>query len=93
MRISFPHGTWWLEFKKKTAVCMSGIRGSCDEMTKRGRKRIYVKEGMPPKEELEVTIHELCHAAFPGQSEEYVQAAGEQISNALWTLGWRKLRA
>ena len=64
-------------------------KGYCDSPEKKN-KEIVVKSNLPPKEELDITLHELLHAADWWKDEEWVEQVGTDIANVLWRLGWRK---
>lgn len=65
--------------------------GDCDHPNTPNRK-IRICETLKGKEQLSVTVHELLHSvAFDLFSEEWVQKAGEDLGNALWELGYRKI--
>jgi len=40
--------------------------------------------------DLDVTVHEAIHAAFPFIEEHYVEKGATDIARLLWRLGWRK---
>ena len=64
-------------------------RGYCESPDKKN-KEIVIKEDLPPKEELDTTLHELLHAADWSKDEEWVDQVGTDIAKILWRLGWRK---
>tara|TARA_R110002020_G_scaffold93177_6_gene224942 strand:+ start:833 stop:1120 length:288 start_codon:yes stop_codon:yes gene_type:complete len=64
-------------------------KGYCESPDKKN-KEIVIKEDMPPKEELDTTLHELLHAADWSKDEEWVEQVGTDIAKILWRLGWRK---
>jgi hypothetical protein len=68
----------------------NGTRGFCDKPTAKNKK-IVIEKGMPPQEELEVTIHELLHAADWHKDEEWVEEVGKDIARILYRLGYRKI--
>lgn len=92
LRISLRHGTWWLTFRKAESSCMAGVRGSCDDIAKTGRKWIYISDDLRGKELLDVLIHEMSHAADPRAGEEAIEDQASTIADALWRLGWRQTK-
>jgi len=75
---------WGFRFAK-----LRKCKGYCDSPKKKN-KEIVVRSNLPQKEELDVTIHELLHAADWWKDEEWVEQVGTDIANILWRLGWRK---
>lgn len=53
-------------------------------------KQIIVASHLTGEQELEVTLHELLHAAYWDLSEEAVTEGGQDIARALWRLGYRR---
>lgn len=53
-------------------------------------KRIFLREQLPMKKELDTTIHECLHAADWSKDEEWVEDAAHDIARILWRLGWRR---
>ena len=80
---------WGLRFvampDKKDKKC----KGYCESPDKKN-KEIVIKKDLPPKEELDTTLHELLHAADWSKDEEWVDQVGTDIAKILWRLGWRK---
>lgn len=69
------------------------ILGKC-EHPESVERTIYVKRGQKPKDELDTILHECVgHATdWVGNSEEYAEAIGSDISTILWKLGYRRLK-
>jgi len=63
--------------------------GDCDPPDTKNKK-IRIANTLPPKEELEVTIHECLHAADWYKDEEWIEPVAADIARLLWRLGWRK---
>ena len=88
-KVEFDHGTWWL--KRVRPKCLpAGSDGSCDPLSKRGRKWIYVRHDLEGKDELETLLHETAHAADQRASEEAIEEQARVQADLLWKLGWRK---
>lgn len=83
MRIKVLGKLWDLRFAKNMKE-----RGECDSPKIPG-KEIRVSTRLRGEEKLEVTIHELLHAANWHLDEEWIEAAGRDIARALWRLGYR----
>ena len=66
-----------------------GDNGSCDPPSLKG-KRIVIRRSLRGEQELQVTIHELLHAADYTKTEEWVDESAHDIARVLWRLGWRK---
>lgn len=66
-----------------------GLAGTCDPPSKKGRKFIYIRDGLDPEEELRVILHETAHAADPRASEEAIDEQSQEQARLLWELGWR----
>ena len=81
---------WGLRFvpipDKKDKKC----KGYCESPNKKN-KEIVIQENLSSKEELDITLHELLHAADWWKDEEWVEQVGTDIANVLWRLGWRKI--
>ena len=54
------------------------------------KRTIKVPIGGDTLPELEWTIHEALHAAFPWMREWMVDRVSGELSRFLWRLGWRK---
>lgn len=92
-RVAFSHGTWWLRWIPHASRCLPcGCAGTCDPPDKSGRKWIYIAEGLPQREELEVLLHESAHASDPRASEEAIEEQARVQAGLLWQLGWRRDR-
>jgi hypothetical protein len=63
--------------------------GDCDspDATNKG---IRVSKDLRGEKALEITLHELFHAANWRTSEEYVEREARDIARILWRLGYRK---
>lgn len=74
----------------KTITKIEEARGDCDSPDTKG-KRIRISKSLPPREELEVIIHECLHAADWHKDEDsWVAPVADDIARLLWRLGWRK---
>ena len=66
------------------------VRGDCDDPATKN-KRIRISNKLPPREELEVIIHECLHACDWHKDEEsWIEPVADDIARLLWKLGWRK---
>ena len=63
-------------------------RGDCDPPD-RPSKEIRVSSGLRGEERLEVTLHELLHAAGWHIDEGFVEQFAGDAARALWRLGYR----
>ena len=63
--------------------------GYCTDRTQKGR-HIAIDEKATGRMELDVTIHELLHAAYPDLNEQAVTEAATDIASVLWRLGYRR---
>jgi hypothetical protein len=86
VRISILGKRWLLSFVSRLR---DGIRGECDDPNAI-RRRIRIKMGLAPKEELDTLIHELLHASDWHKDEAWVEQVATDIAEVLWKLGWRK---
>lgn len=93
MKVKILNKIWNIVFVPKSQTAKNGLTrndlGSCDEPSAKGKK-ITILEGLDPKTELYVTIHECLHASDWFKDEEWIICASEDISRLLWKLGWRK---
>ncbi len=64
-------------------------RGYCTDPNDTQRK-ITIHKCLVDQEELEVLIHEMLHACFWDVDEEVIGTVGDDISKALWRMGYRK---
>ena len=78
-------GRYWFILRTFLRDC----RGVCDD-PKDKEKCIRIHAKLPPLEELEVTIHEIQHAASWQHDEAYVTQLSHDMARILWRLGWRK---
>jgi len=84
MRVKIAGKVWNFRFSN-----LKKCKGYCDSPNSKG-KEIVVRKNLPAKEELDVTIHELLHAADWWKDEEWIERIGTDIANILWKIGWRK---
>lgn len=63
--------------------------GWCDPPDKPGKK-ILIREGLSPVEELEVYIHEQIHGANFALREEFVDQFAGDLARNIVLLGWIK---
>lgn len=66
--------------------------GTCDPPMSKG-KRIRVNSSLKGERRLEVTIHELLHAAHWDISEEAIEGAARDIARVLWRVGYREIES
>ena len=85
MRIKVGGKYWKLIFKKLRGDYL----GKCDSPDTTDKK-IRISKELEGVEELDVTIHELLHAADWYKDEEWVAQTATELSCILWKLGWRK---
>jgi hypothetical protein len=85
MRIKIGNKYWKLIFVKLDEE----TGGECDSPDTRG-KEIRISTDLGNQEELEVTIHEMLHAADWSKEEEWVEVIADDIARILWKLGWKK---
>ena len=81
---------WGLRFVSRPDKKDKKCKGYCESPDKKN-KEIVIQENLPPKEELDTTLHELLHAADWWKDEEWVEQVGTDIAKILWRLGWRKV--
>lgn len=84
MRAKIRGHEWSLRYVKK--VDKKGHRGEADISS----MKIKVKKGMSSLDTLEVTLHELLHAAYWDLDEEAITEAARDISKVLHRLGYRR---
>lgn len=85
-------GKMWKIIRKRSVrdSCGNVVRGTCDPPCAKG-KSIVIDDRLHGEEELEVTIHELIHAAnWQLFSEEFVAELSVDMARVLTRLGWTK---
>ena len=87
LRVTLAGVQYLLRFVK--AIPSGDCWGHCDPPDKRAPK-IEIVEGMPQKQELRITLHELMHGADFEKPESVVKRDSRAFSEVLWKLGWRK---
>ena len=75
--------------KKKAKTMNSTDKGTIEAPNIKG-KRIFIREELKEKDELDTVLHECLHAADWWKDEEWVDEVAEDIARILWRLGWRK---
>jgi hypothetical protein len=68
-----------------TAGVADDENGNCRPAT----RKILVRSGLNQKRRLEVTLHEMLHAAVWDLDESAVHHTAHDLAEALWKLGWR----
>lgn len=76
---------WRLQY----ADDLKGDVGSTDRPN-RIRKKIQIKTMQTEKEELDTLLHECRHAQNWNESETAVARDAKELTEILWTLGWRR---
>lgn len=82
---------WPVIWKKRLPRTETGHKalGWCDPPEKVGKK-ITIREGLEPAQELEVFIHEQIHAGKFELREEFVDQFAADLAANIIQLGWRK---
>ena len=84
MRVRIRGKQWTVKRER-----LSSARGICDHPEEPGRT-IRIAKSLKDAEELEVLLHEMLHAAFWDLDEGVVETVSEDLSAALWRMGYRK---
>lgn len=84
MKIKILGREWELKYCDNLST-----RGLCDSPTTINKK-IRIWKGLKDREELEVLLHEMLHAAFWQIDEEFIDEASKDISIVLDKLGYKK---
>ncbi len=88
MRVRIGKRSWSVEFVRAHDLQSRGNWGECDYPTARAPK-VTVRRGLPPRQLLEVTLHELLHASRPELSEEAVTETAQVLARTIFRLGAR----
>lgn len=88
MRVRIRGKVWDLSFSSEGLG--DDDDGFCDSPSRRG-KRILIRPGLRPERELDVTVHEITHAALWDLDEEAVEEFATDLARALYRLGYRKI--
>jgi len=75
---------------EKSGTLHKTDRGYCTD-PKDPQRKIKIHKNLVDQEELEVTIHEMLHACFWDIDEDVICEVGDDISRALWRMGYRKI--
>lgn len=75
---------------EKSGILYKKDRGYCTD-PKDTQRKIKIHKDLYDQEELEVTIHEMLHACFWDIDEDVIAEVGDDISRALWRIGYRKI--
>lgn len=74
---------------EKAGTLNKDDRGYCTDPGEKSRK-IKIHKNLIGQEELEVIIHEMLHACFWDIDEDVIVQVGDDLSKALWRMGYRK---
>ena len=88
MTHEFSSGTYKIYREDIDGLCCM-LDSDCSEPPERA---ISISTKLRGKRLMDVIIHEALHAEDPDASEEWVEAAGTNISAFLWKMGYRKVR-
>ena len=86
MQITILGKRWEL---KITSHLSRDCRGEC-EPPDSPRKEIRIRKSLKGREFLEITLHEILHAADWSKDEEWIEQVADDISKVLWKLGYRR---
>ena len=87
MRIIIRNQTWSI-----VSQVQDGESGFCDHEGERGQPMtIGIKDGLSEFEELDTTIHEALHAAYPDLSEESIEKAATDLARLLLARGFGRV--
>ena len=87
MRAVIRKQTWSI-----VSQVQDGESGFCDHEGERGQPMtIGIKEGLSELEELDTTIHEALHAAYPDLSEEAIDEAATDFARLLLARGFGRI--
>ena len=87
MRIIIRKQTWSI-----VSQVQDGESGFCDHEGERGQPMtIGIKDGLTEFEELDTTIHEALHAAYPDLSEEAIDEAATDLTRLLLARGFGRI--
>ena len=82
--------------RKETWSIVSGVQedefGFCDREGERGKPMVIgIKDGLSELDELDTTIHEALHAAYPDLSEEAIDEAATDLARLLLARGFGRV--
>ena len=87
MRIIIRKETWSI-----VSQVQDGEFGFCDREGERGKPMtIGIKDGLSELDELDTTIHEALHAAYPDLSEDAIDEAATDLARLLLTRGFGRI--
>ena len=87
MRAVIRNETWSI-----VSEVQDGELGFCDHEGERGKPRtIGIKDGLTEFEELDTTIHEALHAAYPDLSEEAIDETATDLARLLLARGFGRV--
>lgn len=87
MRIIIRKQTWSI-----VSQVQDGEFGFCDREGERGQPMaIGIKDGLSELEELDTTIHEALHAAFPDLLEEVIDETATDLAKFLLVRGFGRV--
>ena len=87
MRIIIRKETWSI-----VSEVQDGEFGFCDHEGERGKPMtIGIKDGLGELEELDTTIHEAMHAAYPDLSEEAIDETATDLARLLLARGFGRI--
>ena len=87
MRIIIRKQTWSI-----VSQVQDGEFGFCDREGERGKPMtIGIKDGLSELEELDTTIHEGLHAAYPDLSEDAIDEAATDLARLLLARGFGRV--
>ena len=87
MRVIIRKQTWSI-----VSQVQDGESGFCDHEGERGQPMIIgIKDGLTEFEELDTTIHEALHAAYPDLSEEAIDEAATDLARLLLGRGFGRI--
>ena len=87
MRIIIRKQTWSI-----VSQVQDGESGFCDHEGERGQPMtIGIKDGLGELEELDTTIHEALHAAYPDLCEEAIDETATDLARLLLARGFGRI--
>ena len=87
MRVKLDERFWNLKYVVK--VDKQNNRGHIDHPDTKNR-RILIKEGQDPLDELATLLHEFLHAIDWNKDEEWIDARSYELAKILLRLGYEK---
>ena len=87
MRAVIRKQTWSI-----VSEVQDGEFGFCDREGERGKPMVIgIKDGLSELDELDTTIHEALHAAYPDLSEEAIDEAATDLARLLLARGFGRV--